>query len=113
MISISEKLYISFDANFSCTSLSPEDQVDDLSGALHNRTGQFILPRASELFDDNDVKIICFDKFYDIRLAENFIESLHIDVIRCFGCRKYEKKMIRKSYIEDQISYDGCQMSKM
>ena len=79
----------------------------------NNRTGQFILPRASELNDKFDVEIICFDKFYYIRLAENSIESLYIDVRRCFGCRKYEKVIIRKSYVRDQISHHGCKMSKM
>ena len=76
-------------------------------GAIHNRTGELILPRASELNDKFDVEITCFDKFYNMRRGQNSIESLHIDVRRCFRCGKYEKVMIRKLYIADQISHDG------
>ena len=47
-----------------------EDQVDDLSRALHNRTGQFILPRGSILNGDDEDKIIGFDKFSHISIDD-------------------------------------------
>ena len=65
--------------------------------------GSFILARGSATFDDNDAEIIGFDEFYDMIRGRNSIESLHIDIRRSFRCRTYEKVMIRKSYIADQI----------
>ena len=43
------KVVVCFDANFSCTSRSPKDQVDDLSGALHTKALLFS-PRSSQQF---------------------------------------------------------------
>ena len=43
---------------------------------------------------------------------QNFTESLHIDVMIYFGCRKYEKVIIRKSYIASQIDIQGARNAK-
>ena len=66
---------------------------------------QFILRSGSATFDDNDVENALNDKFYDMFWGENVLDFLYIDVIRCFGSRKYGILIMRKSYIADQITH--------
>ena len=65
-------LDISFDANFSCTSLSPEDQVDDLSGALHTDSvlsGRYLEQRRSVKEDVGNEDFSSFSSFCRESLA--------------------------------------------
>ena len=67
--------------------------------------GWFILDRGSAHFGDFMRKFICVDIYFDAQSHINSIESLYIDVKRSFGCRKYVRLLLRKSYIGSQISH--------
>ena len=72
-----------------CTSLSSGNQVDSSPLALH--------------FGNFDGEFTCFERIFDVRLGVRLTESLYIDVKRGFGYRKYEKVILRKSYISIEI----------
>ena len=86
------------------TSLSSGHQVDGVPLALHKRMGSFILGRGSALFGDFMCDFIYVNIYFNVIYHQNSIESLYIDVKRSFGCRKYGKVLLRKSYIGDQIA---------
>ena len=106
-------LEIVFHANFSCTSPPHAKPVDALACALHKRMGSFILGRGSALFDKFMCDFTWFSIYFDIQYHVHSIEYLYIDVKRSFGCRKYEKVLLRKSYIGSQISHFENQWFQM
>ena len=103
-IEILKIIYFSMQS-FDCTSSPRAMQVDALARVVNKRIVGFMLESGSATFDDFMCDFIWFSIYFDAQSQVNSIESLYINVKRSFGCRKYGKVLLRKSYIADQISH--------